>query len=449
MQTDTSLRRRVNTAALSCSIAAMVAGATLTACGDDSDTNTGQVDTTTVDTSEETDTSAGDNDTASDEDTSMATDTAAVPDTIDEDSSTSDTATVDTTAPDTTPSAVCGNLFVEPTEVCDDGNACSGDGCTDTCDGEPTVVLGTLAVDGAIGFDLDNADGDDNLYTGIDNAIGSNPLVAQVLNPYIQGTLDAGNAIQLVTLTNAPDLSDADEPTITFHPGVDPSCPGAESPVPWVSPLEPGAAPHQLFGDSTAFPMCVAPVQVTDAMFPDNGIYPTPFDAGQPAGPLFYASVEGLVIPTGPLGDLDVQRGHIEATVDLDATGALRGLTDGRLGGILKAELLYGIDTSSLLPGCPTALHAVLAFSGHVDQDIDGGGNDWIQFTLSGSQAPCLVDAVTIVGCCDDGDCVDGFIAGDDCALNDAIEDGYSAGLTFQAPAVTLSEQVAPDWCVQ
>ncbi len=420
----------------------------IVACGDDDGASTGQVDTTAVDTDEPGDT--GSPDVA--EDVTVG-DTLEAADTADHDTLTAgdtaapDTAVFDTMSLDTTPPSVCGNLFIEADEACDDGNDCAGDGCTAGCVREPTVVLGSLAVDGSIGFDLDNADGDDNIYTGIDNAIGANPLVAQVLNPYIQGTLNSGNAIQLVTITNAPDLTDASEPTLTFHPGVDPSCPESPSPVPWVSPLETDADPHPIFGDATAFPGCIAPVQVTDTTFPANGIFPEPFAEGQPEGPLLFASVEGLVIPTGVLGDLDVQRGHIEATLSLDDTGQLRGLDDGRLGGILKAELLYGIDTSALLPGCPTALHAVLAFAGHIDQDIDGAGADWIQFTLAGTQAPCIVDAVTIVGCCNDGDCVDGFISGEDCALDDAIEDGYSAGLSFHAPAVHVQEQVDPNGC--
>ena len=34
-------------------------------------------------------------------------------------------------------SPICGNDFVEPSEACDDGNAASGDGCSESCEIEP------------------------------------------------------------------------------------------------------------------------------------------------------------------------------------------------------------------------------------------------------------------------------------------------------------------------
>lgn len=37
-------------------------------------------------------------------------------------------------------SAVCGNNVVEPGETCDDGNMADGDGCSMTCQGEPTAM---------------------------------------------------------------------------------------------------------------------------------------------------------------------------------------------------------------------------------------------------------------------------------------------------------------------
>ena len=50
---------------------------------------------------------------------------------------------------------------------------------------------------------------------------------------------------------------------------------------------------------------------------------------------------------------------------------------------------------------------------------------------------------VTIVGCCNDGDCSEsGFIPGADCALDYRIGDGYSAGLRFEARAVDVGDSV-------
>src|SRR5690606_21012585 len=104
--------------------------------------------------------------------TSSVGDVTDVPDTAGVD----DTGGVDPdgTSPDEViGGGVCGNGVLEPGEACDDGNACVGDGCrAETCAPLPTLVVTSLRLDGTVGFDLNNLDEDDNLYTHRDNQLG-------------------------------------------------------------------------------------------------------------------------------------------------------------------------------------------------------------------------------------------------------------------------------------
>ena len=374
------------------------------------------------------------------------TDTAAA-DTAVTDTATGDTAgpdAGDTSAPDIlgpdTSVQGCGDgVWVVNEEDCDDGNSCDLDGCVaSTCTGVQTVVLYALALDGAVSFDLDDADADHDVATGGDNRLGSNGLVASVVNPLIAQSIELGRVIQLVTLNGLDDAEEDPMVSLVFHPGIDPSCP-SETPVSW---LQSHHLLPRFFSDRRAWAGCVPPLAIS------GSISRTPPSSASPDGPVLSASSETpLTIPAGPLGDLTVARSHLEATVTPVNGYPMVDLTHGRLAGVVPASTLYQIDTSSLLPGCPTALHAVLALVGHIDQDAEGNGaKDWIQFTLGGSQ-PCIADPVTIVGCCNDGNC-DDFVPGSACALDPKIQDGYSAGFRFEARAAVVLNQVdGTTWC--
>ncbi len=363
-----------------------------------------------------------DSDASTTTDSTTAADTSSVVDTT----TTADThVAVDTAAPP------CGNGVLEAGEACDDGNTCALDGCLpQTCRFEPTVALATLTLS-SVGFDLDDQDGDGDLTTGVDNVLGEDGVVAAALNNVIGDFLGTGSVIQLLTLGDVDDLSGDDSVSIAFHQGVDPQCPPQAAPVPWTDPAKP---PQDLWSDSRSWSACSP-----DLLMDDSGIRAAASPA-LPTAPTLYGTAQRVSLPVGPLGVIDIARGHFEASIALTTSGGLSGLTDGRLGGVIPAEVLYQIDTSSFFPGCPTALHAILAFVGHIDQDAEGdGGRDWVQFSLGGS-VPCIQHPVTIHGCCNDGDC-DDFVAGADCALDDRIEDGYSAGFAFSANAVRVVGQ--------
>jgi hypothetical protein len=352
---------------------------------------------------------------------------------------TGDTSAPDTLGPDTSVQ-VCGDgVWIADEEECDDGNGCDLDGCVaSSCTPIQTVVLYALALDGAVSFDLDDADGDHDVATGGDNRLGGNGLVASVVNPLIAQSIEQGRVIQLVTLNGFDDAEEDPMVSLVFHPGIDASCP-TQTPVSW---LESHHLSPFFFSDSRAWAGCVPPLAIT------GSISRTPPSSASPDGPVLSARSETpLTIPAGPLGDLTVARSHLEATVTPVNSYPAVDLRHGRLGGVVPASTLYQIDTSSLLPGCPTALHAVLALVGHIDQDAEGNGaKDWIQFTLGGSQ-PCIADPVTIVGCCNDGDC-DDFVPGAACALDPKIRDGYSAGFRFEARAAVIINQVdGATWC--
>ncbi|MFT7583089.1 MAG: cysteine-rich repeat protein, partial [Myxococcota bacterium] len=257
-----------------------------------------------------------------------------------------DSAIEDTAVEDTTPMASCnGNGTLDLDEACDDGNACAQDGCN-SCTLETTVVLTALAVSDAAGFDLDNADGDDDRYTGLENKFGESPLLRAVINPLIEAALRRGDVIQLINIGQVEDPTSADEVVLSFIPGVDPACPISASPVPWLG----GPATTAIYTDAQAFSMCRPAVVISDTDDSANGIYQATFNAAQPSAPLLFMSAFTVALPTG-LGDLDVARTHIEATVEIAANDAvvpgIAGLTDGRLGGIISAATLYRLDTSA------------------------------------------------------------------------------------------------------
>lgn len=420
--------------------------------GDSTVTDTG-VDTTVDDTGSPQD-SVDDStvDDTTDEDIGLDSvlgdtgDDTTLGDTTLDDTTPDDTLIMDTVH-DTGPSITCGDGVLDMGDPCDDGNVCANDGC-DRCALETTVVLTELALAGDVGFDLDDADGDANRYTGVDNKVGQTALIRAVINPLIAGAINRGDIIELVNLDQIPDPSDAPSPVLSFFPGVDPACPRSDSPVPWVS----GPPTTPVLSDAQAFAMCRPAVVISDSDDPANGIYPATFDAAQPDAPLLHVSADTVALPTG-LGDLDVGRTHIEATVALAGSDAdvpgVAGLVDGRLGGILSAATLFQLDTSASSSRCPTALHVMLGLAGHLDMDReDNGGLDFIQFTTAGGNVPCINATVNIVGCCNDGDCTGGLISGPTCVLDPAIGDGYSAAFSFAARRVSVVGQAdAETYC--
>jgi|GEM_PF-2311756 len=369
-----------------------------------------------------------------------ATDTAVVDTTAVDTSPPADTAVADTA--DTTPVDIgqdtsvvpgCGDGVLSPGEACDDGNACDLDGCRAmSCMPIPTVVLTDLALDPGVAYDLDDADGDGDPATGGDNRLGGSALVASVVNPLITQAIENGQVIQLATLGGLDNPASDDAVTLALHPGVDPDCPSTRPPT-WLE----ADVPALLYSDRSAWETCEPHVSLAGRVAPTS---PT---STSPEPPVLVAdTTDPVVIPAGTLGDLEVARSHLEAhVVGTSGVVGVVALEDGQLSGVIPASALYRIDTSSLLSGCPTALHAVLALVGHIDQDAEGNGaKDWIQFTLGGSQ-PCLGDPVTIVGCCNDGDC-DDFVAGSVCALDARIGDGFSAGFRFSAKGAHVTAQV-------
>ena len=75
--------------------------------------------------------------------------------------------------------AQCNNDgIVAVGEPCDDANLCPYDGC-DACALEMSTVMTQSQLAAEAGIDIDNADGDDNVYTGVDNAIGKQQQLAE------------------------------------------------------------------------------------------------------------------------------------------------------------------------------------------------------------------------------------------------------------------------------
>jgi cysteine-rich repeat protein len=312
---------------------------------------------------------------------------------------------------------VCGNGAVEPGEPCDDGNTCAGDGCA-TCVVEDTVVLTRLALVGGAGFDLDDKDGDGDVTTGVDNVLGAQAIVGAKLDEYVGDLIASGDVIQLATFSGLDDPRDDREFELVLHPGKDPACRDA-GPFPWLT--APGADLQ-----SMAFPGCVAPAVVRTSDHPDNGLV---------AGHLV-AAAQTIVLPLGGLGTFGIGRGRLEA--DLSGAQTIETMV-GELGGVLPAAALYRIDTSAFLPQCPTALHAVLGLLGHIDQDTNGDGLDFVRWTTTAGATPCINGPVVISGCCIGGDCAEGLVSGAECVLDARMRDGYSVGFEVSAQRVRVT----------
>ena len=101
----------------------------------------------------------------------------------------------------------CGNFFLDSGEVCDDGNAAAGDGCSDTCQLERSEMeanddaasANMLASEGTIGGSVNSA-GDDDWYAV---------------------TIAAGGSITAFTHTGAFDTCDFDHDTVVELYGPD------------------------------------------------------------------------------------------------------------------------------------------------------------------------------------------------------------------------------------
>jgi len=343
-------------------------------------------------------------------------------------------------------------------EACDDGNACAHDGCRNdplgsgTCVTEQSVVITSLQLAGAgVGFDLDGV-------PGVDNLLGANAAAGSFLNPQLTTALQDGTLTEIMTLgdldnvpftgTGTPGYVADPDVTLSLYDAVGPACESTPV-VPWNS----GPWPTDLYGnvDSWDVGTCSGPVVVSDADDPANGIYGT--GGGQsaspaPAAPYLRMRAPLISVPFGatPLAFLDAR---VEATVDNDGV-EVTGLSNGILGGVVPLDVLWNIPVQ---PGgnCPTALHAVLAFVGGPDQDVDGGGVEPLTATCPFCSVPCLFNAVTIDDCVDelgtvipdsdlDGDSV---IEDGECVLDPRMGDGYSAGVTFTAKQVRVRTQVS------
>ncbi|MBN2496328.1 MAG: DUF4215 domain-containing protein, partial [Deltaproteobacteria bacterium] len=344
---------------------------------------------------------------------------------------------------------LCGNGELDPGEDCDDGNDCRFDGCHG-CAFEPSVVIADIHLSSSAGFDLDDLDGDGDIYTGIDSLAASDSLMVMYLNQFIDLSLEQGLAIQLFTFgqldnvpyegVGTPGYEQDDEILISSYAGLDPACPPHASPVPWISWSQ---APFSLYSDADSFQACAPEVLITEADDPANGIYPTTTDPAQPEAPFLHFHAPKLNVSLGSLGTLEFVNTYAEASVDNDGRD-LTGLRNGVLGGILPVHSLAAIDISAATSGlCPTALHALLGFVGQPDQDAEGNGQlDTIQYSCSlGCMLACISSRVSIQSCTDDETGV--VIPGADCVNDPRIRDGFSAGFTFSAPYAHVTGQAS------
>ncbi|MFO0745800.1 MAG: DUF4215 domain-containing protein [Myxococcota bacterium] len=335
--------------------------------------------------------------------------------------------------------AMCGDGNPEADEQCDDGDQCPYDGCR-ACALEPALILTSLVLSPDVGWDLDDADHDGDATTGVDNRLGSSDTVRFALNGILKNLVDAGDLLQIAVLGDVQSLTSDDAVEVSIFAGSDPGC-GGVSPPPW---LDAEGPPYSLWRAPGAFAACVPASSVGEADDAQNGIY-AEATAHSPAAPWLRAWADRIELPAGPLGVLAIARSRLEGHLVVDQ-GVLRGLDDGRLGGVLPASALAHIDTSALTPLCPTALQAVLGFAGHIDQDTEGNGKlDFIQWVTTAG-IPCLTAPVTITGCCDDGDCAN-RIAGADCVDDPRIGDGFSAAFEVEAHAVHVIGPEPVDAC--
>jgi hypothetical protein len=314
-----------------------------------------------------------------------------------------------------------------------------------SCDRESSVVFSSMSIpDTNIGFDLDNADGDNNPYTGIDNVLGDGLLTA-TLNPVLETALADGSIALLVSFADINDPGDDPDVSLNMHGLVDPACPAAPvydagNPPPWID-----AVPADVYSDSAAFPGCTpsSPLLESDAPA-TNGIYANS-SPGQPPAPVIVMEGPQVAIPAGALGVLDFFTPRMEATIVEDGT-FVTAIRNGLIGGVVPAEVLYAVDISADTGGlCPTALHAVLALVGGPDQDLDpspGVQLDSFGLDIGGfGWAPCLFDSVAIVECVDaETGAVIGAVDGE-CVLDGRIEDGFSSSLNYTAEEVRVVEQ--------
>jgi len=321
------------------------------------------------------------------------------------------------------------------------------DGCmANSCTRESTVVFDFMAIaDDTRGFDLDNADGDGDPYTGIDNVLGDGLLTGQ-LNPIIQDSLDDGSIALIVDVVDIDDLTDDPVVNMSMHELVDPACPAA--PVydaynlpPWI-----GTPPAEVYSDRGAFAACVPPATLLESDDPaTNGIYPANSDPAQPPAPFIMLTGTTVPIPLGGLGALDFANPRIEASLTDDGT-RITAMTNGLLGGVVPAEALWAVDTSDILPNCPTALHVVLGLLGQQpDQDLDPapGGIDTVNYTCGGwCFIPCVLNDITIDDCVDaeTGAVIPDVAVDGDCTTDPRIGDGYSSALDFSAVEIHVVE---------
>jgi hypothetical protein len=296
-------------------------------------------------------------------------------------------------------------------------------------------------LDAPDGFDLDNADGDNDPYTGADNALGD-ALLTDGLNGSLITGIEDGSIGLLLSLTGIDSFTDDPDVQMSFHQLVDPACPtypvyDAYALPPWVD-----AAPADVYSDSSQFIGCAAPAVFDDSVDPNNGIY----NAGTvavPTAPTIQMAGTSVTIGSS-LGDLTMVRPRFEATVGNDGS-YINSLTNGLLGGVLPADVLYRTGPVAGT-NCSTALHAVLALIGQPDQEgLSGGGLDTFAFRNTGAFGlSCLFIGDTVIDDCTDGDTganiantsVDG-----DCVLDVRMDDGYSAALAVEAQEVHVVEQ--------
>lgn len=368
------------------------------------------------------------------DDTSVAeatVDETTATDTTPDDTTATDTSAEDTSAEDTSPEVieevvvpVCGDGLIEGTEPCDDGDECAGDGC-DACQAEPALAVVTLELDQDIGWDLDDADGDGDPETGVDNLLGASSVMRIAVSTVIGQPIARGDILLLGILGDVESLNNDPDVRLALVTGRS-DCP-AQSPPAW---LERGDPPASVRRDPAAFEACVAATTIDDDDDPANGILQGPSRIR------FWGDTIDLTL--GGVGSVRIARGRVEG--ELARSGdRLRGLDDGRIGGVIPASALAAIDTSGFTPLCPTALHAALGLAGHIDQDAEGdGGKDFILWTTS-QGLPCVSAPVTIVGCCDEGDCEGGRIDGAGCVGDPRIGDGFSAGFRVIANGVRVA----------
>ncbi len=337
------------------------------------------------------------------------------------------------------PTCTCGDgVYDDQVEDCDDGNACTHDGC-DACTREDSLAVSELELVPDAFFDLDDADGDGDLYTGADNFLGSNATLAGFLNTQILASVNDASISVALTFTGLDAPDDDGEVDMTIHEFVDPDCPSSPvynlaNPPPWLD-----SPPAEVYSDAGQFPGCVPDVVIEEQDDASNGIYPASLADGVIPPPVLFQHAPTMAVDGGDFGLLTLNNGYIQGQLLHDGTH-LTDLVDAYLGGIMSAADLYAIEFDG--PGglCPTVLHAVLPYVGQPDMDLDGAGTDvvnpdYIDFF------PCAVMPVDILSCYDDGD-PSQVITGDDCALDPAIGDGYSTTFRFSAVEVHVVEQV-------